>query len=31
MQVTLGAVMLLPMADFNALPAQPVQWGYLVA
>ncbi|CAB3901112.1 MULTISPECIES: DMT family transporter [Achromobacter] len=30
-QVTLGAVMLLPMADFNALPAQPVQWGYLVA
>lgn len=30
-QVTLGAFMLLPMADFNALPAQPVQWGYLVA
>ncbi|WP_025141393.1 DMT family transporter, partial [Achromobacter sp. DH1f] len=30
-QVTLGAVMLLPMADFNALPAAPLQWGYLVA
>ncbi|EHK66167.1 DMT family transporter [Achromobacter arsenitoxydans] len=30
-QVTLGAVMLLPMADFNALPAQPAQWGCLVA
>ena len=30
-QVTLGAVMLLPMADFQALPAAPLQWGYLVA
>lgn len=30
-QVTLGAFMLLPMADFNALPAAPLQWGYLVA
>lgn len=30
-QVTLGAVMLLPMADFHALPAAPLQWGYLVA
>ncbi len=30
-QVTLGAAMLLPMADFNALPAQPAQWGCLVA
>jgi len=30
-QVTLGAIMLLPMADFNALPAAPLQWGYLVA
>ncbi len=30
-QVTLGAVMLLPMADFNALPAAPLQWGCLVA
>ncbi len=30
-QVTLGAVMLLPMADFNALPAEPLQWGCLVA
>jgi drug/metabolite transporter (DMT)-like permease len=30
-QVTLGAVMLLPMADFDALPAAPLQWGYLVA
>ncbi|WP_188589006.1 DMT family transporter, partial [Achromobacter denitrificans] len=30
-QVTLGAVMLLPMADFGALPSAPLQWGYLVA
>ncbi|AUT47825.1 DMT family transporter [Achromobacter sp. AONIH1] len=30
-QVTLGAVMLLPMADFSALPASPLQWSYLVA
>lgn len=30
-QVTLGAVMLLPMADFDVLPAQPAQWSYLVA
>ncbi|CAB3861193.1 DMT family transporter [Achromobacter piechaudii] len=30
-QVTLGAVMLLPMADFNALPAAPLRWAYLVA
>ncbi|CAB3896966.1 putative cystine transporter YijE [Achromobacter anxifer] len=30
-QVTLGAVMLLPMADFHALPAAPLQWSYLVA
>ena len=30
-QVTLGAVMLLPMADFHALPAAPLQWGCLVA
>ena len=29
-QVTLGAVML-PMADFSALPASPLQWSYLVA
>ncbi|MGB3817475.1 DMT family transporter [Achromobacter pulmonis] len=30
-QVTLGALMLLPMADFQALPAAPLQWGCLVA
>jgi drug/metabolite transporter (DMT)-like permease len=30
-QVTLGAAMLLPMADFGALPAAPLQWGCLVA
>lgn len=30
-QVTLGAFMLLPMADFNALPTQAFQWGTLVA
>ncbi|PPA73017.1 EamA family transporter [Achromobacter spanius] len=30
-QVTLGAVMLLPMADFSAVPTAPLQWGYLVA
>lgn len=30
-QVTLGALMLLPMADFQALPTAPLQWGYLVA
>jgi|GEM_PF-26696 len=28
-QVSLGAVLLLPMVDFHALPAAPVQWGYL--
>ena len=30
-QVTLGAAMLLPMADFGALPSAPLQWGCLVA
>lgn len=30
-QVALGALMLLPMADFGALPAAPLQWGCLVA
>ncbi|HCQ49736.1 MAG TPA: EamA family transporter [Achromobacter sp.] len=30
-QVTLGAVMLLPMADFSTVPTAPLQWGYLVA
>ena len=30
-QVTLGAVMLLPMADFSAVPTAPLQWAYLVA
>lgn len=29
-QVTLGAVMLLPMADFSALPTHAWQWGCLV-
>ncbi len=30
-QVTLGAAMLLPIADFHALPAAPSQWACLVA
>lgn len=30
-QVSLGAVMLLPLADFSTLPTAPAQWGYLVA
>ncbi|MDQ8033521.1 EamA family transporter [Bordetella genomosp. 1] len=30
-QVTLGAVLLLPMVDFGALPAAPGPWGWLVA
>jgi len=29
-QVALGAVILAPLADFSALPALGVQWGYLV-
>lgn len=30
-QVSLGVLLLLPMVDFNALPATSPQWGYLVA
>lgn len=29
-QVSLGTLMLAPLADFSALPAQGFQWGYLV-
>ncbi|MCD0502390.1 DMT family transporter [Bordetella petrii] len=29
-QVSLGAVLLLPMVDFHALPAAPAQWGWLL-
>jgi drug/metabolite transporter (DMT)-like permease len=30
-QAALGTLMLLPLADFSALPAQQAQWGYLAA
>lgn len=30
-QVTLGALLLLPMADLDALPSAPFEWGALVA
>jgi len=30
-QVSLGALMLLPMADFHAMPGTPAQWGCVVA
>ncbi|MBJ6126625.1 EamA family transporter [Microvirga sp. BT325] len=30
-QAMLGTLMLLPLADFSALPAASTQWGYLVA
>jgi len=30
-QVSLGALLLLPMADWSALPREPAEWGMLVA